>query len=205
MDFEILKSAEVVKAVSVKLAEGDFISYHVKNKEDALKKIKEIIPAGSSVVNGSSTTLEQIGFVDYLKSGDHSWVNMHEMVLVESDPIKKAKIRKEITISDYHLGSVQAVTEEGEMLIASGSGSNLPGITFNAKNVIFVVSTDKIVANLDEAMKRLKEYAWVKEDIRMKSIGYGGSNISKILIYRKEPKIMGRTCTVIFVDEKLGF
>lgn len=205
MDFEILKSNEVVEAVSAKLSQGDFVSYHVTNKVEALEKIKELIPAGASVVNGSSTTLHQIGFVDYLKSENHPWVNMHERVLVENDPVKKAKLRKEISISDYHLGSVQAVTEDGEILIASGSGSNLPGITFNAKNVIFVVSTNKIVANLDEAMKRLKEYVWPKEDVRMKEAGMSGSNISKILIYKKEPKVMGRTCTIIFVDEKLGF
>jgi len=205
MDFEILKSAEVVKEVSQKLAENDFISFHVGSKKEALDKIKELIPAGASVMNGSSTSLDQIGFVEYLKSGDHPWINLHERVFAEPDQVKKNKIRKEITIADYHVGSVQAVTEEGEMLIASGSGSNLPSIVFNAQNVIFVVSTNKIVKNLEEAMKRLNEYVWTQEDVRMKSVGYPGSLISKILIYKKEPKMMGRTCTVIFVDEKLGF
>jgi len=205
IDFETLKSAEVVKAVSTKLVEGDFASFYVTNKVEALAKIKELIPAGASVMNGSSTSLNEIGFVDYLKSGEHDWINLHERVFAEPDQAKQSKIRKEITIADYHVGSVQAVTEEGEMLIASGSGSNLPSIVFNAQNVIFVVSTNKIVKNLDEAMKRLNEYVWPQEDVRMKSVGYGGSTISKILIYKKEPKMMGRTCTVIFVDEKLGF
>lgn len=205
MNFETLKRAEVVQAVSKKLAENDFISFQVANKQEALDKIKELIPAGASVMNGSSTSLNEIGFVDYLKSGEHDWINLHERVLAETNPAKKAKIRKEITIADYHIGSVQAVTEEGQLLIASGSGSNLPGITFNAQNVIFVVSTNKIVKNLDEAMARLKEYVWPQEDARMKSLDMGGSVISKVLIYNTEPQFTGRKCSVIFVDEKLGF
>ncbi|MDD2656221.1 MAG: LUD domain-containing protein [Patescibacteria group bacterium] len=205
MDFETLKSSEVVDAVTKKLLEGDIVSFHVGSKTEALDKIKNLIPAGASVMNGSSTSLDQIGFVEYLKSGDHPWINLHERVLAEPDQAKKVKIRREVTVSDYHVSSVQAVTEEGQLLIASGSGSNLPGITFNAQNVIFVVSTNKIVKNLDEAMKRLKEYVWPKEDVRMKEVGMGGSVISKILIYQKEPKFTSRTCTVIFVDEKLGF
>ncbi|MFA7245173.1 MAG: LUD domain-containing protein [Candidatus Magasanikbacteria bacterium] len=205
MDFETLKSSEVVDAVTKKLLEGDIVSFHVGSKTEALDKIKELIPAGASVMNGSSTSLNEIGFVDYLKSGEHNWINLHERIFVEPDQTKQAKIRKEITITDYHVSSVQAITENGEILIASGSGSNLPGIVFNAQNVIFVVSTNKIVKNLDEAMKRLKEYVWPKEDVRMKEVVMGGSVISKILIYQKEPKFTGRTCTVILVDEKLGF
>ncbi len=205
MDFEILKNKEVIDVVSNKLAENNFLSFHVANKEEALTKLKELIPAGASVMNGSSTSLDQIGFVDYLKEGTHPWINLHERILAEPDQAKKAKIRKEVTVSDYHVGSVQAVTENGELLIASGSGSNLPGITFNAQNVIFVVSTNKIVKDFNEAMDRLNNYIWPKEDERMKSVGMGGSIISKVLIYKTEPQFTGRKCSIIFVDEKLGF
>ncbi|HLC98901.1 MAG TPA: LUD domain-containing protein, partial [Candidatus Nanoarchaeia archaeon] len=43
----------------------------VENREAALNKLKEIIPAGAEVMNGSSTTLDEIGFVDLLSSGKH--------------------------------------------------------------------------------------------------------------------------------------
>ena len=205
MDFETLKSVEAVENLSAKLAKNDIDSIFVQNRVEALQKIKELIPVRSSVMNGSSATLNEIGFLDYFKSTEHPWINLHERVFAESDPIKQSKIRKEISIADYNISSVQAITEDGDIVIASGSGSNLPGIVFNAQNIIFVISTNKIVKNLDEAIKRLNEYVWPQEDVRMKSVGYPGSIISKILIYRKEPKVLGRTCTVIFVNEKLGF
>ncbi|PIR77922.1 MAG: lactate utilization protein [Candidatus Magasanikbacteria bacterium CG10_big_fil_rev_8_21_14_0_10_36_16] len=205
MDFETLKTQEIVKKVENKMGEGNFRSFLLGSKVEVLAKIKELIPEGASVMNGSSTTLNEIGYIDYLKSGEHPWNNLHEKILAEKDQKIQAKLRKETTISDYYLGSAVAVTEEGEILVASNSGSQLPGLTFNASHVILVLSTNKIVKNIEEAFKRLYNYTFPLEDARMKSVGMGGSGISKILIYKKEPEFLGRTFTVIFVDEKLGY
>jgi len=62
----------------------------------------------------------------------------------------------------------------------------------------------KIVPTLEEGMKRVREYVFPLEDNRMKSSGYPGSTIGKILIFERE--IMpNRKVTLIFVNEKLGF
>src|SRR6266404_5059438 len=77
----------------------------VKTKSEALAKIKEIIPDGASVMNGASVTLEQIGFIDYLKSKHHKWNNLHEGIVAEKDPVKQTELRKKSVLSDYYLGS----------------------------------------------------------------------------------------------------
>ena len=205
MDYEILAKEEAVERVMSALAERGVTAELVNNKVEALERLKALIPQGVSIMNGSSRTLEEIGFVDYVKSGKHSWNNLHQAILDEKDPQKQSELRKQSVLSDYYLGSVHGVAETGEMVIASNSGSQLPHIVFTSPNLLFVVGTQKIVPNLEAAIRRVREYVLPREDKHMKSMGASGSAISKLLIFEKEPDFMKRTVRVIFVQEKLGF
>ena len=160
-------------------------AFFVETSADALEKIKELIPQGASVMNGSSRTLEQVGFVDYLKAGAHGWNNLHEAVLAENDPAKQAQLRKQSVISDYYLGSVHAMAQTGEMVIASNTGSQLPHIVFTSTNVIFVVGAQKIVPTLADAFKRLEEHVVPLEDERLRKQYGVGTAQNKIVIFNK--------------------
>ena len=205
MDYETLAKEEVVERVMSALAERGVTAELVNNRAEALERLKDLIPKSASIMNGSSRTLEEIGFVDYVKSGKHSWNNLHQAILDEKDPQKQSELRKQSVLSDYYLGSVHGVAETGEMVIASNSGSQLPHIVFTSPNLLFVVGTQKIVPNLEAAIRRVREYVLPREDKHMKSMGASGSAISKLLIFEKEPDFMKRTVRVIFVQEKLGF
>ena len=157
-------------------------------------------------MNGSSRSLEEIGLIEYLKENTHGWNNLHETVLAEKDPAKQALLRKQSVLSDFYLGSAHAISQAGEIVIASNSGSQLPHLVFTSQNIILVVGTQKITPDLDSAMSRLKEYVFPLEDARMKSVGVAaGSFISKMLVINREQPFMGRKSHVIFVNEKLGF
>ena len=176
----------------------------INTKEDALKRLKELIPKNSEVMTGGSTTLEQIGFVNLLKSKNHPWVNLKDKILAEKDKNKQNELRRLSIASQYFIGSVHAVSQTGEVLVASASGSQIPSYAFSSDNVIWVVGTHKITKNLNEAIERVRKYCLPLEDKRMKSIGYPGSTIGKLLIFERE--IMpNRKITLIFVNEKLGF
>lgn len=205
MDYNTLPSSETLTKIEKALSENGFLPEIVSSKAEALERIKTLIPKGASVMNGSSVTLGEIGFIDYLKTGQHDWNNLHAAILNEKDPTKQTLLRKQSSLSDYYLASVHALTENGEMVIASNSGSQLPSIVFNSPNIIFVVGTQKITSNLDVALNRLKEYVLPLEDARMKSVGMGGSFISKLLILNREQGFSARKVHVILVQEKLGF
>lgn len=205
MEYNTLKTKEVTTRVIEELTKKNVQAFTVESGKDALEKIKELIPAGASVMNGASVTLEQIGFVDYLKKGEHGWNNLHEGILAEKDPAIQASLRKQAVLSDYYLGSVHALTETGEYLIASNSGSQLPHIVFTSANLIFVVSTKKIVPNITEAMNRLMEYIMPIEDKHMKEKYGVGTAANKILIVNGENPMMQRKVTMILVNEDLGF
>jgi hypothetical protein len=203
--YDEIASSDIINETEKALIGNGFLTEVVSNSGEALLRIKELIPAGASIMNGSSRTLEEIGFVSYLKEGKHGWNNLHESILKEEDKEKQSLLRKQSVLSDYYLGSVHALSETGELVIASNSGSQLPHIVFTSPNVILVVGAQKITENLDEAVTRLKEYVFPLEDARMKEVGMGGSFISKLLIVNREPSFMGRKFHIILVNEKLGF
>lgn len=205
MNYETLANAEAVEKAVKALDERGVKVVVVGGRAEALEKVKLLIPKGASVMNGSSRTLEEIGFVEYLKSGDHGWKNIHAEILAENDSVKRAALRKHAVLSDYYLGSVHAVAETGQLVIASNSGSQLPHIAFTSPNLIFVVGAQKLTPNLDAALARVREYVLPLEDKRMKDTGMKGSAISKLLIFEREPSFMGRNVHIIFVNEKLGF
>src|SRR5262249_8158550 len=156
--------SEVVEKTKAALLGKRYSVFLVKDHAEALNKIKELIPTGSSVVNGSSKTLEQIGYIDYLYSGTSGSDNLKGKMLEEKDLVKQALLRRQSTVSDWYLGSVHALIENGEFIIASNSGSQLPSVIYTSQNVIFVVSTKKIVKDFNQGMDRLQTYVIPRED-----------------------------------------
>ena len=199
-----LADEDVIKRTSAALESRGVLIEFLNNKEEALKRLTNFIPPETDVMVGSSTTLKEIGFVDFLKSGDHHWNNLKDKILSEKDPLKQAELRKKSITADYFLGSVHAVSQSGEVIIASNTGSQLPSYAFSSSNVVWVVGAQKIVLNLEEGMRRIREYGLPLEDKRMKQAGFVGSAIGKILIFERET-LPYRRITLIFVNEKLGF
>lgn len=205
MEFSKLADNETIEKVTKALGERGVEAIVVDTKEEALEKIKTLIPAGASVMNGASATLQQIGFVDYLKSGTHGWNNMHAAIAAETDPVKRSELRKQGILSDFYLGSVHALAETGEFIVASASGSQLPHIAFTSPNLILVVGTQKIVPTLADAFERVQQYVFPLEDQRMKSTGAPGSILAKEFVFLREPAMMGRKVRMILIKESLGF
>lgn len=205
MSYDTVASNESIEKTVSALTERGFQPVVVETKADALAKLRELIPAGSDIMNGSSRTLEEIGFVDLLKSGTSGWNNRHDAILAETDKEKQAVLRKESVLSNVFVSSVHAIAETGEMVIASASGSQLPHIVYTSNHIVFVVGAQKIAPTEADALARLREYVFPLENARMASVGMGGSVMSKILLFEREPAFMGRTVHVVIVKEKLGF
>ena len=206
MDYTTLSSEEMITSTTLALTANNFKPVVVETAADALALIKTLIPAGASVMNGASRTLDEIGFIEYLKSGTHGWNNLHTAILAESDSEKQALLRKQSVLSDFYLGSVHALSATGEMVFASNSGSQLPHLVFTSPNLILVVGAQKITPNLAEALKRLEEYVIPLEDERMLASEYKSHTMkNKTVILHSENPYMGRQVHIVIVKEKLGF
>ena len=178
----------------------------VETREAALERVKALIPPDCVVMTGASVTLQQIGFEEILISGNHPWRNFKADLLAEKDPVKQSAMRRQGTLAEFYLGSVNALAETGELVFASGSGSQLPAYAYTSRNVIWVAGTQKITPTLEDAMRRVREYVLPLEDQRQKSVGNkAGSRINKILIIEGEPDYLRRNVSLILVNQILGF
>lgn len=206
MAYDTLPSPERVQR-TVEAVNGRGIRAElVQTKEDALERLKALIPPGCVVMTGASVTLQQIGFEEILISGDHPWRNFKADLLAEKDPVKQSAMRRQGTLAEYYLGSVNALAETGELVFASGSGSQLPAYAYTSRNVIWVAGAQKITPTLEDAMRRVREYVLPLEDQRQKSLGnQAGSRINRILIIEGEPAYLRRDVTLILVNRVLGF
>ncbi len=205
MAYTTLAAEDTVTRTMKALESHNFHAEAVATREEALARIKELIPPNASVMNGASRTLEEIGFVAYLKAGTHGWNNLHEGILKEQDPAEQARLRRQSTVSDFYLGSAHAVTETGELFFASNSGSQLPHLAFSSPNLILVVGTHKIVPSLEATEARMRERILPLEEVNMQQKYGVGTQWNKSLVLHNENPALGRTVRVIFVEEVLGF
>lgn len=205
MNYKTIPTKDIVEKTMNSLKKNGHLPEFFETKEEVLERIKELIPKGVSVMNGASRTLEDIGFIEYFKGNNHGWNNLHAEILAEKDVAKQNLLRKQSVLSDFYLGSAHAVTENGEILIASNSGSQLPHIVFTSENLIFVVGVQKITPTLSEAFNRLEKHVIPLENTRMQEVAGVDTYPSKIVILNREPEFMGRKSYILFVNEELGF
>ena len=174
----------------------------VQSQEEAKRKFFEMLPAGAEVMNNSSVTLDTIGIAkEIVDSGRYDAVRnkLNKM----DRATHNSQMQKLGAGPDWAVGSAHAVTEDGKVMIASNTGSQLSAYAGGASNVIWVVGAQKIVKDFEEGLKRIYEYSLPLERERAKK-AYGiDSNVSKILVINKEVK-PGRL-SMIIVKEKLGF
>ena len=101
------------------------------------------------------------------------------------------------------MGSVAAVTETGSLVIASGSGSQLPGYAGGAAHAIWVVGSQKVVPDLSTALRRVEDHCLPLESARTQAANGWPSAINRVLILNAEPR-PGRG-TVLLLRETIGF
>ncbi len=193
----------VDKAASALISNGINVNA-VKNGKEALEYIIKLIPPDALVMDGGSTTLKQIGFLDYLDDNFNKWKNLHKDIYSENDEIKRLTLRRTAVTADYFLGSVNAITIDGKLMLADRSGTRVSAYSFAAKKVIIVASANKIVDSLEMGRLRIIEHALPLEDKRMRNENNSFSAIAKWLIIEKE-FIKDRITLIIITDEQLGF
>lgn len=207
MDYNLLPDRKRIQsAMDAVKARGIAVEL-LETKEAALERLLAIIPPGSDVMTAGSTTLTQIGLDALLISGRHPWHNLKGALLAEKDPAKQSALRKQSSLADYFLGSVHAIAETGEIVVASATGSQLAPYAFSSALIIWVASAQKITPTLEDGIRRVREYVLPLEDRRMRSVtgNQRGSFIGKLLIFEKEAPPLHRTVTLLLVNEVLGF
>jgi len=200
--FAVLADDASVSRTSAALEDNGITVVRAADAGEAKRIVLDLVPAGAQVHNGASQTLEETGIAEEIHNSGR-YEPIHPRIWSMDRETQADEIRRLTSSPDVMLGSVHAVTETGSLVAASASGSQLAPYAAGAGKVILVVGTQKIVSDLDEALRRIDEYVFPLEDARAEAAYGVHSGVNKVLIINRE-YIPGRI-TVVFVDEALGF
>lgn len=212
IDFINKKRLEKVKEA---LEKNKMNAYIAENSAQACEIAQSLMKEGALVGSGGSQTLIDCGMMDVLRSGKYEYLD-REGASDVNEVFRKA------FYADYYISSSNAVTENGELYNVDGNGNRVACICYGPKNIIMIVGKNKIVHNLEDAVKRVKMVAAPANCKRVgvdtfcshagecrgidgdMANGCSGERICSSYVVCGYQRIGGRI-NVILVDEELGF
>ncbi|MFF3918508.1 LUD domain-containing protein [Streptomyces sp. NPDC001852] len=194
--------AQRLERAAAALTEHGFVVEILDDAAAARARVEELIPEGASVFTGASETLRISGIDDDINTSGR-----YDSVKARGRQMDRATQRNEIwralSVPDFIVGSVAAVTETGSLVAGSASGSQLPGYGGAAARAIWVVGAQKLVPDLSTALRRVEEHCLPLENERAQKAYGVPSALNRILILNAEPD-PGRG-TVLLLREAIGF
>jgi hypothetical protein len=201
-EFSRLASEEQLRAVADRLGSTGVSATLVRSGEEAREAVRAVLPIGAEVYNNTSRTLEVIGVAeDIERSGLYQPLRPR---LYQMDrEMQGREMRQLAAAPDWVVGSVHAVTEDGSLMVASASGSQLGPIVSGAGHVVLVIGGQKVVPDLETGLRRLYEYCFPLEDLRAREAYGVPSGVNNVLIINKA--VAPGRITAILVNKSLGF
>jgi len=206
-----LASDKVVDATRDALLERKHAVTVVNSPEEALKLLTtdKFLPNKASVAFGGSVTLEQIGFIDAVKTRTDLYNYRAEAMalMAKGDYPASGALRLEGTQkADFFFSSVSALTEKGDIVVADASGTRTHAMIAGAKNVVLIVSANKIVPNLAAAIDRLENYIVPLEGAHMRALyKMPGTNLVNLVTIRNAGMKPGRIHVILIKGHSLGY
>jgi len=196
----VIEAAELEK-LAQRLRDRNFEVVVVDDGEQAKAEVLKRIPQGASIHSGKSKTLEDIGlFKELMEDERYDFIRRRTMKMDRRTQM--AEINKMSATPDVMVNSAHAVTEAGQIVITSASGSQIGPIASGAGHLILVIGSQKVVPDLDAAFLRINDVVFPYEDARLREQLGVGTKITRTLILERD-FMPGRT-TVILVREPVG-
>jgi hypothetical protein len=203
---------ERAKKTIEKLVAHDFKALYVNNKQEAVEEILKHITPKLRVGAGGSVTIRELGILGQLEARGHTLYDHWKSGLSKEDIVE---IRKSQMTSDLFLGSVNAVTMNGELVNIDGAGNRVNSTVFGPGKVILVVGYNKIVEDVQEAIKRIKNVAApinakrLNIDIPCAKVGKcvdcnSSHRICRVVVIHERRPLL-TDMLIILVGEELGF
>ncbi|WP_328875295.1 LUD domain-containing protein [Streptomyces sp. NBC_00287] len=195
-------TADQLERVAAALRAGGFDAEILDDAAEARARIKDLIPEGASVLTGASETLRLSGIDEDINAGGQ-YDAIRPRVLAIDRATGADEIRRLLAGPDFVVNSVAAVTETGSLVLASGSGTQLPANAGGAAHAVWIVGAQKVVPDLSTALRRIEEHALPLENARAQAVYGMPSAVNRLLILNAEPR-PGRG-TVLLLREAIGY
>jgi hypothetical protein len=138
------------------LKKNNMQAFYVETKDLVAKKISELLSEGDTVAMGGSMSLFECGVLDLLRSGKYRLLDRYEEGLTREEI---EKIYRDSFFADAYICSSNAITENGELYNVDGNSNRVAAICYGPSSVIIVAGYNKIVKDIDEAVRRVKTTA----------------------------------------------
>jgi hypothetical protein len=195
-------TAERLNRAASALTANGFSAEILDDAAAARIRVKDLIPEGVSVFTGASETL-RLAEIDKDINSSGRYRALKPCLLAMDRVAEADEFRRLLASPDVIIGSVAAVTETGSLVIASGSGSQLPGYAGGAAHAIWIVGAQKVVPDLSTALRRVEEHALPLESARTQEVYGWPSAVNRLLILNAEFQ-PGRG-TVLLLREAIGY
>jgi YkgG family uncharacterized protein len=201
VEFTTPATEQELEKIAERLRQRNFEAVIVDTGAQAKAEVMKRLPEGAEVHSAKSKTLEDIGVFAELNDSDR--YNFLRKQLFKMDRSTQAReMRKLVAAPEFELGSVQAVTEAGQLVEASATGSQMGPYSASSGHLILVVGSQKLVPDLDTALRRIRDHVMPYEDARLRAQMGVGTIIARVLILERD-FVPGHT-TVILVKEPVG-
>lgn len=145
-----------IKRTIEALEKNNMNGYYLESKDEVIDTIKDIVEDGSIVACGGSMTLFETGVIDHLRSSRYKFLDRYKENIT---PEEVREVYLKSFDSDAYFTSTNAITENGTLYNVDGNGNRVAAMIYGPKKVIVVVGVNKIVKDLDEAIKRNRNIA----------------------------------------------
>jgi L-lactate utilization protein LutC len=200
-EFTAPASQAQLEQLAQRMRDRNFEVVIVETGQQAKAEVMARIPKGSEVHSAKSKTLEDIGvFKELMESQDYDFLRRKSMKMDRNTQARE--MRKLLAAPDIMVGSAQAVTEAGQLVAASASGSQMGPYSAASGHLILVIGSQKIVPDLETALRRINEHVTPYEDARLRAQMGVGTKLARVLILERD-YTPGHT-TVILVKEPVG-
>ncbi len=214
----------IISSLMENLEKNNMKPYFCNTGVEAKELVMSLIKEGNTVTNGGSVTMKEIGVMDAIKERkDITYLDRNAEGLT-AEEVKE--IYKKAFFADVYLMSTNALTLNGELYNVDGNSNRVAALLYGPESVIVVCGINKIVENLDEAVKRVKTVAAPKNTVRLHTGSYC-ENAGECMSLKNDGSFMcdgckgsGRICCnyvvsaqqrhkdrikVIIVNENLGY
>ena len=155
MDVRKMRNEKLGARVVAALESRNMEAYYVETKEEAVKKALELIPKGSSINMGGATSVKECGLYDAISNGEYEFYDRDKV----KTPEEKEEIARKAFSSDYFLGSVNAMSEDGVFINIDGNANRVAAYAYGPKHVLLIVGMNKVVKSEEDALHRARNEA----------------------------------------------
>lgn len=151
---EILRNQALGETLVKNMQRRGFEAYYCADKEAALMKALELIPATDVVSWGGSATIAEVGLLDAVK-GRNSVIDRD----TAATPEEKVELMRQGLLCDTFIMSSNAISMDGQLVNIDGNGNRVAALIFGPKQVVVIAGLNKVAGSLDSALDRARNIA----------------------------------------------